>query len=149
MLFDDDLFNSESSQSIYRCKKCGASMIYRGSGRYVCEMCNYEFLTDFGIIKKYLNDHGPSNMVEISNATGVSRRVIRELLKEGRIEVSQSSGEILHCLACGLPIRFGSYCASCAEKLKGKLEEEKAQGAYNPLSRNMDNDRMRFMNRDK
>ena len=44
-------------------------------------------LDDYGKVRKYLDENGPSTSIEISEETGVKRSVIEEFLKVGRLEV--------------------------------------------------------------
>ena len=75
-----------------KCSNCSGPMQHRGSGVYVCQNCGEEYLSDFGKIKKYLDENGPSDAFEIAQETGVSRKVIGELLREGRMQVTIAPG---------------------------------------------------------
>lgn len=112
---------------IYHCDDCSQPMTYKGSGRYVCENCKKEVLSDFGKIKVYLEENGPSNAIDISEATGVPRREIMGFLREGRVEVAPGSESVLFCAGCGVAIRFGTYCAEC-EKRRGSSHQ--GQGTF-------------------
>lgn len=119
-LFSDDI--------VTHCEQCSGAVQYKGSGRYVCEECGAEYLNDFGKVKKYINDHGPSNAVTISEGTGVSRRKIQDFLKEGRVEVVEDAAAgVTFCLMCGLPIRSGQYCKTCLDRI-GKSTPDKMSG---------------------
>ena len=76
---------SEKEPYIITCSACSGDMYYKGSGRYCCEKCGKEYLTDFGKIKRYLEENGPTNAIIISNETGISRRTIGNFLKEKRL----------------------------------------------------------------
>ena len=39
-------------KGIQVCQKCSGVMRFKGSGRYVCEDCGYEYLTAFGKVQK-------------------------------------------------------------------------------------------------
>ncbi len=108
---------SEKEPYIITCSACSGDMYYKGSGRYCCEKCGKEYLTDFGKIKRYLEENGPTNAIIISNETGISRRTIGNFLKEGRIEIKPGTESILYCASCGVAIRSGKYCASCEKQL--------------------------------
>lgn len=72
------------------CPECKGYMRYKGSGRYVCEECGYEHYTEFGLVKRYINENGPGTAIEIEAATGVHRKKIQEFLREGRLEAVNS-----------------------------------------------------------
>lgn len=99
------------------CPNCKIPMKYQYAGLYKCEKCGAEQLDDFGLIKRYLDENGPTNALELSEKTGVKRAKISEFLRSGRIEVAESSTSYIHCKGCGSPIRYGDYCASCAHEM--------------------------------
>lgn len=68
------------------CEECSGRMQYMGSGRFVCTECGKEHLTEFGIVKKYLQENGPRNAIEVSQDTGVNLPSIQKMLREGRLE---------------------------------------------------------------
>ena len=71
---------------ILKCQKCQSAMQYQRRGVYVCTECGWEYVTQFGKVKRYIDEHGPSTALQISQATGVSRKMIDEFLRERRIE---------------------------------------------------------------
>ena len=87
------------------------------SGGYVCEKCGNETFDDFGKIKAYIDEHGPSPGIVISEATGVPIAKINRYLRQGRIEIPDGSGEYIPCEKCGQPIRYGRFCPACAAQL--------------------------------
>lgn len=105
---------------ISNCKKCGGKMVYQYTGLYKCETCGYEELDDFGKVRKYLDEHGPTPAITISEATGVDRSVINTFLKTGRVEIPESSPQFIQCERCGTDIRYGRFCPACANILAGK-----------------------------
>ena len=75
------------------CEECSGRMQNKGSGRFVCVECGWEHLTDFGIVKEYLEEHGPRNAMEVSKETGVNLPTIQRLLREGRLEALDGETE--------------------------------------------------------
>lgn len=123
-----------SDEIVTNCEHCSGEMIYKGSGRYVCQECGEEYLNDFGKVKKYIREHGPSNAVTISQDTGVSRRKIRDFLRDGRVEVVEDSAAgVSFCLACGTPIRSGQYCRTCLDRLSNAASSRQ-KGVLNVLA---------------
>lgn len=127
------------------CKSCSGVMRFKGSGRYECEDCGFEYLTDFGKVKRFLNENGPSNAYVISEGTGVSRARIYQFIREERVEVVPNEiKEQPFCAACGVALEFGKLCPNCARKVRKKDAEVK--GVYNALLKNPDTDmEMRFV----
>ena len=56
----------------------------------ICSECGYEHYTEFGLVKRYINENGPGTAIEIEAATGVHRKKIQEFLREGRLEAVNS-----------------------------------------------------------
>jgi DNA-directed RNA polymerase subunit M/transcription elongation factor TFIIS len=133
---------------IRECKSCSGEMHFKGSGRYVCSKCGYEYLTDFGKIKNYLTEKGPRNAFEISEATGVSNTKIYDFIRQGRIDVAQNPalGQN-YCAACGVALEFGTFCPECAKQMKRGKAEKENKGIYNVLLKNPDkkDGEMRFI----
>ena len=103
------------------CEECGGKLSYRSAGTYVCEKCGHEELDDFGKIKLFLDENGPSPIHMIAKGTGVTRDIIELYLKKGRIEIPEGSKYYLKCEKCGCSIRYGRYCPDCARELSGGI----------------------------
>lgn len=102
-----------SDDDNFICPNCDILMRYKHGGLYVCEKCGAEQLNDFGKVKKYLNEHGPTNAIDLAANTGVRRSRIGEFLRLGKVEIPEGSATFIHCKSCGTAIRFGNYCANC------------------------------------
>lgn len=105
-----------------RCIRCGGKMEYSGSGKYTCEDCGYVELDDFGKVKEFLDECGPSPLIVIAEATGVEPYIIEMFLKKGRVEIVEGSGAYLQCEKCGCNIRYGKICTDCAKAMTGQLK---------------------------
>lgn len=142
----NNFLDNDSMDPVARtCQSCSGNMVYKGSGIYICEKCGEEYLSDFGKVKRFLEENGPSNAVEIAEATGVSRRVISDFIKNDRVEVVTSAGGYTYCASCGAAIRYGKYCPACAKKLPA----DGRKGTYVALVGELVEDQkgaMRFLN---
>ena len=122
-----DEFIREWNRKRY-CTRCGSTLRYDALGEYRCMSCGAKELNDYGKIRKFLDENGPSPARMIESATGVPGVIINELLERGKIEVSSDDVSFLHCSICGTPIKSGRICASCASKqvdgLKGVYAKE-------------------------
>lgn len=105
------------------CDKCGGVMVYIGVGEYHCERCDWVAYDDYGKVRLYLEHHPGATVVETEAGTGVSRRTIRQMLREDRLEVAEGSRTLLACLGCGIPIRSGSFCPQCEIRHHRRMEE--------------------------
>lgn len=125
------------------CPDCKISMTYKYAGIYVCPECGFEDLDDFGKIRRYIEEHGPTNAIELSENTGVRKSKIGEFLRLGKVEIPEGSDIFIHCKSCGVPIRFGDYCERCvhAKNIEGAYIGDVAK---NPSA----NSKMRFLDND-
>lgn len=106
------------------CKKCGGVMVFKGVGEYHCEDCGGVDYDDYGKVRLYIESHKGATAAQIEGAIGVSQRSIRQMLKDGRLEVTADSKTFLRCEVCGKAIRSGQYCPECEIKVHRTLEEE-------------------------
>lgn len=119
---DKDLKKLRMAEKPVVCGKCGGNMIYTNAGIYKCESCGEEVLDDFGKVKKYLDEHGPTSAFKISQDTGVSTDVINTFLREGRVEIPDGADCYIKCEKCGCSIRYGRYCPECVKALAGGIK---------------------------
>lgn len=105
------------------CSECGGVMVFKGVGEYRCEKCGFMMYDDYGKVRHYLEEHPGANTAETARATGVTQKSIRDMLKEGKIEIAQNSAIFLRCEICGSTIRSGRYCAKCEMTYHKDLEE--------------------------
>ena len=117
-----DLMNSYNIP--YNCKLCGGVMVFKGVGEYQCEECGELDWDDYGKTRNYIEKHKGANAAEIEEATGVSQRSIRRMLKESRIEIAEGSKTFLHCESCGKPIRSGRFCPECEIQIHRSIEAQ-------------------------
>lgn len=111
-----------------KCDKCGGIMVFQGCGEYRCEDCGNLMYDDYGKVRNYLDNHNGSSAVEVSEATGVSQKAIRMMLRDSRIEVAAGTQSFLYCEICGKPIRSGKYCNECEAKMHKQIEEQSRTG---------------------
>lgn len=109
------------------CVKCGGVMVFQGLGEYKCEKCGELAYDDYGKVRGYIEEHRGATAAQVEEATGVSQKTIRRLLKEGRLEVAEGSKMFLRCELCGKDIRSGKYCPECEVKMHRSLEERQRE----------------------
>lgn len=106
------------------CAVCGGVMVFKGVGEYQCEECKSLDYDDYGKVRLYIEGHKGATAPEIEAATGVKQRTIRNMLKEGRLEVTADSKAFLHCEMCGKAIRYGRLCQECEVNYHRRVEEK-------------------------
>lgn len=105
------------------CSKCGRLFGY--SGRPLCSFCIEEQEDEYKIVRDYLYDNPGSNVVEVSEATGVDSEQIMRFLREERLQISSENvNMLLECETCGKPITTGRFCHSCKDNLKSAIRKE-------------------------
>ncbi len=115
------------------CQECGGVMVFKGVGEYQCENCGFLAYDDYGKARNYLEKHSGATSAQVSEATGVSQRSIREMLKEARLEIAANSNFFLQCEVCGASIRMGRFCSKC-EVAYHRNMEEKARARNDKMS---------------
>lgn len=119
------------------CSKCKSpDLKYKGVGEYHCSQCQTVMYDDYGLVRKYIEENPGATQVEVSLATGVSKGIIRRLLREDRIEITPDSPTFLHCEKCGADIRSGIYCAECTKLISaGQFANSKKTTIKSGISR--------------
>lgn len=105
------------------CVECGGVMIFKGVGEYCCEKCGTVEYDDYGKVRMYIEKNPGANAAQVEENTGVTQKIIRRLLKDGRIEVAEGSKSFLRCEVCGKDIRSGQFCPECEKKVHNRIEE--------------------------
>lgn len=109
------------------CKECGGVLVFKGVGEYQCEDCGAKDYDDYGKVRQYIEEHKGATAAQIENAIGVPQRSIRQMLKDGRLEVSADSKVFLQCEVCGKLIRYGQYCPECETAVHRNIEAEERE----------------------
>lgn len=110
-----------------QCEKCGGVMVFVGVGEYHCEDCEHVQYDDYGKVRMHIEKNPGATAYDVEMATGVKQRTIRQMLKENRLEIADSSKVMLFCEYCKKPIKSGRLCVECEKRLHRKLESEQRQ----------------------
>lgn len=121
-LFAEDLYDVPRI-----CKECGGIMVFRGVGEYRCEDCGEVDYDNYGKVRKYIEEHKGATAAQIEQAIGVPQRSIRQMLKDGRLEVTKESRTFIQCENCGKPIRSGQYCPECEVAIHRNIEAKERE----------------------
>lgn len=106
------------------CQKCGGVMVFKGVGEYKCEKCGCLEYDDYGKVRNYIEKHHGATTAQTSEATGVSQKSIRDMLKESRLEIAPASKTFLQCEMCGTSIRGGRLCPKCEVNYHRNIEAQ-------------------------
>ena len=105
------------------CSECGGVMVFKGLGEDQGEKCGFLEYDDYGKARNYVEKHMGANAAEVAKATGVPQKSIRDMLKEGKLEIAKDSVIFLKCEICGAKISSGKYCPKCEMNYHHDLEE--------------------------
>ncbi|MEA5058890.1 MAG: MerR family transcriptional regulator [Clostridia bacterium] len=103
---------------LMKCKWCGRPFQSIGVG--FCPKCLQELDDQYKPVRDYLYDNPNATIDEVVEATGVSQRVILYYLRDGRLQMVNSSG-LLRCEQCGAPINSGRFCEKCTNKVEQRM----------------------------
>lgn len=124
------------------CPECEGVMVFQGLGQYKCEKCGYQEYDDYGKARNYIEENPGANVTMIAEQTGVSRRSINNMVKEGRFEITKESKTFLLCEMCGTNIRSGRVCKNCEAAYHKAFEEDvrrlNIMGGYGKVEQTMD-----------
>lgn len=132
-----------------KCPKCGTMYKDLQTSVYICPNCGYEEPTNFGIVREYLEEHGNASAIEISRDTGISVREINTFLRNGRLEIPESSDVFIACKRCGVSLRYGKYCPNCAAELAKELKGAFDNSSVGVVPRNSMQGKMHSLNQQK
>lgn len=105
---------------VRNCRKCRRLFNYLG-GKPYCPACRDALEMQFLKVRDYIRDNPRDGIQEIADACEVEAVQIRDWIKEGRLEVTVSSGITLTCEKCGATILKGRFCDKCNQKMADSL----------------------------
>lgn len=137
--------------NVRACRKCGRLFNYI-TGYQICPACKEALEAKFQEVKEYVRGHKGVGINEVSEACDVEANMIRQWLREERLELAEDSGIMLACESCGGLIRSGRYCDKCKSNLvngfNSVLQGRKPAESTTTIRRSGDA-RMRFLSDDK
>ncbi|MDR2547223.1 MAG: hypothetical protein LBC96_06895 [Lachnospiraceae bacterium] len=106
------------------CENCEGIMEFRGLGQYKCDSCGVIDYDDYGKARNYIELNPGANVAQISEATGVSRKALSNMVREQRFEITAESRSFLMCELCGKTVRSGRVCTDCEGVYHKRYEED-------------------------
>lgn len=103
---------------LIKCKWCGRS--FQSYGYNFCPKCVQELDEQYKPVRDYLYDNPNATIDEVMEATGIAQRVILYYLRDGRLQMANSSG-LLRCEQCGAAINTGRLCETCTGKVEARI----------------------------
>lgn len=105
---------------VKNCRRCSRIFMY-STGPQICDACKKLEDEDFEKVRVFVRDFPGASVQEVSRETEVPTHLIYRFLKEGRLEVAESSPIALQCENCGNRIKSGRFCISCSKRLANEM----------------------------
>ncbi|AKL93796.1 hypothetical protein CACET_c02800 [Clostridium aceticum] len=108
--------------NLINCPKCGRLIRDSGDGEVLCNRCAEAEGNPYKVIREYVYHHQGASVMEVAEATGVSKNLILKYVKEGRLSLLEERSILAHCPKCGAVLESGRACSRC---LRDALSEER------------------------
>lgn len=131
---------------VRNCRQCHKIFNYV-AGAVICPRCREENEAKFQECKKYVSEHKGITINELAEACDVEPSLIRQWLREERLQFAEGSLLGLECESCGVSIVSGRYCAKCKANLTNALNGAYSTPKMEPASpeKKSGGNRMRFI----
>ena len=106
---------------VMNCRRCRKIFMYGDTGPKICDACKKIEDEEFEKVRAFVRDFPGATAQEVSRETGVPTHLIYRFLKEGRLEVAESSPIKLQCENCGVRIKSGRFCITCSKRLASDM----------------------------
>ena len=110
---------------VRNCRQCHRIFNYV-AGAVICPKCREENEALFQKCKKHVSEHRGITINELAEACDVEPNLIRQWLREERLQFAEGSLLGLECENCGVSIVSGRFCAKCKANITTALN-----GVYN------------------
>ncbi|MDQ2085108.1 MerR family transcriptional regulator [Herbivorax sp. ANBcel31] len=139
---------------VRNCKSCGKIFNHLG-GYPICPTCKKKDEEDFQRVKDYLYDNPKASIIQVSNELEISVRRIKSYLRDERLEIIGSEGNmLLECEKCGKAISSGRFCKECSSSVVDSIRATTSQMSKS-MMKDRENERegkkkgsgMRYLNR--
>ncbi len=134
--------------NVRNCAKCGKIFQYV-AGPPICPRCREKEEQDFQIVKEYIIENPKSNMIDVSNETGISARLIEKFIKDGRLMLSEDSPIFLKCEKCGAEIKTGRFCSGCSRNLSQAMRSSIENNQVKKEQPSPNKNKMHFLNKER
>ncbi|OON96572.1 MAG: hypothetical protein ATN32_06280 [Candidatus Epulonipiscium fishelsonii] len=102
------------------CRKCKALFQYSG-GKILCITCRADEEDSFLIVKDFLRENPSASLEMVNSETSVPIKLIKEFIRDGRLEVSNRSPLAVDCERCGKKTTSGRICPACKNQIAREL----------------------------
>ena len=104
---------------VRNCPRCGR--LFNFIRTDLCPVCIKEAEEEFQKVRIYLRENPNTNIMELSEKTGVDEDKIIQWIREGRIESKLIKDVFFKCERCGAEISSGVLCEKCSGSIATEL----------------------------
>lgn len=129
------------------CRGCGKIFNYI-TGPQLCMNCKQKLESKFQQLKEFIRENPGVTVMEASEACDVEPGLIKQWLREERLQLDSKSPLMLNCENCGQPILSGRFCDRCKAGLLSDFETVIKKPATAPVTQekaHRDNGKMRYL----
>lgn len=117
--------------NVRNCARCGR-MFNFVANEQICPNCKKKEEDSFQKVKEYIRDNPNCGLKQVSDECEVSAKLIKQWIKEERLEFSGGGGITLNCESCGAPISTGRFCDKCKAAMMTGLKDTAKSMAPKP-----------------
>ena len=104
------------------CTECGRAFI-AVSNEKLCRECQIKEEAKKTEVLAYVRENQGASIQEVIDNTGVSEKLVRQMIREGLFSNIDREDFYYPCNSCGRPIRSGTYCADCLSRLRKETKK--------------------------
>ena len=119
--------------NVRNCARCGR-MFNFVANEQICPNCKKKEEDSFQRVKEYIQENPHCGLKEVSDECEVSTKLIKQWIKEERLEFSGGGGIALNCEGCGAPITTGRFCDKCKASMMSGLKDTAKSMAPKPAA---------------
>ncbi len=130
------------------CKLC--NRIFNSvTGTNICPACTKELDSKFQEVKDFVRENPGSTVYDVVLNCEVDEHIVRQWIRDERLEFVQNSNSGIICRLCGKPIPTGEYCGKCKTEMLRDLQNagKKGTAVAKIENKGRDKEKMRFLNR--
>lgn len=127
---------------VRNCRSCHRLFNYF-SGPDICPTCKEDLEKKFEIARDYIRDNNGASIPDVAEAAGVSTQMVKQWVREERLQFAKDSPVGIDCETCGKTIRTGRYCPDCRKKMEATLMN--LYKNEEPVKAKRDGNKMRFL----
>lgn len=105
---------------VKNCRGCNRLFQYIG-GPVLCPACREALENKFQEVKEYIYNNKGASINQVSEATEVSVKQIKQWIREDRLVLSEATEDGIVCENCGTPICSGRFCERCKNKMANEF----------------------------